>query len=54
MIYIYWVLGVLGVLGVWLAAHFFGWLSVRDPGWPFNWRIFLGPGAYFKWVNRDD
>ena len=31
-------------------GNILGWLLVREGDWPFNWRVFLGPWVYGRWV----
>lgn len=36
-----------------LASSFLGWwITFRKDGEPFNWRVFLGPDAYTKWLDE--
>ena len=46
------ILGFLAML--WIVANVAGWLSIkigpRGEGYPFSWRIFLGPKRYIDWA----
>jgi hypothetical protein len=34
---------------VWTVGTLTGWLGVRHRDNPWNWRVLLGPRAYFRW-----
>jgi hypothetical protein len=43
------------VVGLWCCANWYGWHRARrdDQFLSWNWRVFLGPPAYFSWLDRD-
>lgn len=44
---------ILGVILIYEAGMIAGWLSIRDVGnRPFNWRIFVSPWHYYRWIVR--
>ncbi|MFD4474607.1 hypothetical protein ACFWPU_00620 [Streptomyces sp. NPDC058471] len=40
-----------GVAFAWLVANPLGWfISYRRDGYPFGWRVWLGPERYYDWA----
>jgi len=42
---------------VWACGCIAGWIDIKihykGYVYPFSFRIFLGPGAYYRWVDKD-
>lgn len=50
------ILGALaGVAVAWVVANPLGWfISYRRDGYPFGWRVWLGPSRYRDWAYERD
>jgi hypothetical protein len=37
-----------------MLGNVLGWrITIASKGYPFNWRVFIGPWSYVKWLRRN-
>lgn len=49
-----WLILLIGAIIGWLPASWVGWRLSRFGNMPFNWRVFVWPTVYLKWLDRSD
>lgn len=47
-----WIALALVVVSAGCSQVYGWWITYRRDGYPFGWRVLLGPAAYMEWVKR--